>query len=466
VTSDRTPAAGLIGPAPHPPLRRRVNRARVRALGAFVIGVPLLFSAIAGVPVTSADDYRDEIKEALERQKQLQQQIKNQKQTIGELRSAEAQLQSALNETSAQLDDINADQTVVRKQIAAAEAALRVVEARYAKLVAELAHLDWTLNVLSAQLTQAEQDLDQRRRLLAQRLADAYRIQQTSMLEQVIASDSFSEVLASVGSHLRFGDQDAQLAKQIGRDEQSLDALRRTTAATRYRTDQVRLEVREQQIKIEAQRAKLLAAKKRLEALEAATKRLQAQQLATYRNVIRNKAAAERILRSQGAAQVRLKGEIAALVAKQRSYGNIPSRYNGTFAWPMKGQISQEFGCTGFPWEPPLGSCAHFHRGIDMVAVNGAPITSAADGVIVFVGYNPYDSPSDPAWIVLVAHSENLISWYGHLQPIVPKGIYEGAKVRKGALIGYEGNTGRSTGPHLHWAVQLDNQFVNPRLFV
>jgi murein DD-endopeptidase MepM/ murein hydrolase activator NlpD len=437
-----------------------------RTLAAFAVGVPLLFSLVSGIPVTRADDYRHELQQALERQKQLQQQINSHKQTLGELRTAEAKLQSAIAQTTAQLTDINADQEVVRKQIAQAEAALAVVVARYQKLLAELAQLDWTLGVLNAQLKQAEDDLTARRRLLAQRLAEAYRVQQTSLLEQVITAESFSDVLADVSSHLRFGNQDAQLAQQIERDEQSLDALRQTTEATRYRTDQVRLEVRRQQLKIEAQRAKLIAARKQLEILEAATRRLQAQQLASYRRVVRSKAQAERLLLAEGRAQVRLKAEIERLVERQRAYGNIPSRYNGSFIWPMNGRISQEFGCTGFPWEPPLGNCAHFHRGIDLVAPDGTPIRSAAAGVVVFVGYNPYDDPADPAWIVLVAHSTNLITWYGHLRPIVPKGIYEGARVASGQVIGYEGNTGHSTGPHLHWAVQLDNTFVNPRLFV
>jgi murein DD-endopeptidase MepM/ murein hydrolase activator NlpD len=440
--------------------------ARRRTFAAFLLGVPLLFSLASGIPVTRADDYRDEINQAMARQKQLQQQINDHKQTLGELRTAEAKLQSAISQTSAQLTDINADQDVVRKQIAQAEAALAIVVARYQKLLAELAHLDWTLDVLNDQLSQAQDDLLARRRLLAQRLAEAYRVQQTSLLEQVITAESFTDVLAEVSSHLRFGDQDAQLAQQIARDEKSLDALRQTTEATRYRTEQVRLEVRRQQLQIEAQRAKLLAAKKQLEILEAATRRLQAQQLSSYRRVVRSKAQAERLLLAEGRAQVRLKGEIERLIERQRGFGNIPSQYNGSFAWPLKGRISQEFGCTGFPWEPPLGSCAHFHRGIDLVAPDGTPITSAGAGVVVFVGYNPYDNPADPAWIVLVAHSTNLISWYGHLKPIVPRGIFEGAKVSKGQVIGYEGNTGNSTGPHLHWAVQLDNTFVNPRLFV
>ncbi|HEV8516120.1 MAG TPA: peptidoglycan DD-metalloendopeptidase family protein, partial [Candidatus Limnocylindrales bacterium] len=385
---------------------------------------------------------------------------------LAELRQAEAMLQSALAVTASQLDEINADLTLVRSEVVAATTALQAVEARYTTLVAELEHLDWTVGVLEEELDQAEEDLEQRKRLLGQRLAEAYQVQQTSLLEQVIGARSFTDVLANVGAHLRFGNQDAELAAQIQRDERSLEALRRTTAAVRYRTDQVRLEVREQALAIGEQRTRLEAAQEALEALEAETKRIQEEQLSQFREVEASREATEQMLLQQRTAQVRLRGEIERLIEEQRQLHRIPSHYNGTLVWPLRGRVTQEFGCTGFPWEPPLGRCAHFHRGIDLVAPRGTDIVSAGDGVVVFVGYNPYDRPGDRAWIVLVAHATNLVTWYGHLQPRIPPGIAEGAHVRAGQVIGWEGNTGHSTGPHLHWGVQLNDRFVNPRLFV
>ncbi len=439
---------------------------RIRGLGVGLVAIAVLSSSVAGVPGARADDKGQSLQGALERQRELQQQIATQTQTINDLRAAEAKLQGALARTKSQLDDIGTDLVAVRQDIGEATAALQVVEARHARLVAELGHLDWRLGILQEEVVQADEDLVERRRLLAQRLAEAYRIQQTSLLEQIITARSFSDVLVDVGSHLRFGDQDAQLAGQIERDQRALEVLRKTTAATRFRTEQVRLEVHREAVSIQQQRARLLESKKRLELLEAETKRIQAQQVAAFRQVVKTEQQAEALLNSTRVAQVRLSAEIARLIQEQSGLGNIPSAYNGIFQWPLQGRISQEFGCTGFSWEPPLGNCAHFHRGIDMVAPEGTPITAAGDGVVVFVGFNPHDDPSDPAFIVLVAHASNLVTWYGHLQPIVPPGIQRGAKVKAGDVIGFEGNTGHSTGPHLHWMVQLDNQFVNPRLFV
>jgi murein DD-endopeptidase MepM/ murein hydrolase activator NlpD len=439
---------------------------RVRGLGVALVAIAVLSSSVAGIPAARAEDKGQSLQGALQRQRELQQQIATQTQTINDLRAAEAKLQAALTRTKSQLDDIGTDLVAVRQDIVEATAALQIVEARHARLVAELEHLDWRLGILQEEVVQADEDLVERRRLLAQRLAEAYRIQQTSLLEQIITARSFSDVLVDVGSHLRFGNQDAQLAGQIELDQRALEVLRKTTAATRFRTEQVRLEVHREAVSIQQQRARLLESKKRLELLEAETKRIQAQQVAAYRQVVKTEQQAEALLRSTRVAQVRLSAEIARLIQEQSGLGNIPSAYNGIFQWPLEGRISQEFGCTGFSWEPPLGNCPNFHRGIDVVAADGAPITTPADGVVLFVGFNPHDDPSDPAFIVLVAHSTDLVTWYAHLQPIVPPGIQRGAKVKAGDVIGYQGNTGRSTGSHLHWMVQLDGQFVNPRLFV
>jgi murein DD-endopeptidase MepM/ murein hydrolase activator NlpD len=65
---------------------------------------------------------------------------------------------------------------------------------------------------------------------------------------------------------------------------------------------------------------------------------------------------------------------------------------------------------------------------------------------------------------VIIAHSQALETWYAHMTPSCP--VPQGGAVRQGQTIGHEGNTGHSTGAHLHWAVRFHDQFVNPRLFL
>ena len=129
----------------------------------------------------------------------------------------------------------------------------------------------------------------------------------------------------------------------------------------------------------------------------------------------------------------------------------------------MSGNVSQEYGCTGVIYEPAVGNCSHFHQGIDVVAPYGTPIRASGPGQVLYIGWN-YADGYDPAWIVIVAHSSGLETWYAHMQPVFP--VRAGQSVNAGQVVGFEGNTGHSTGAHLHWAVRLNGVFVNPRAFL
>jgi murein DD-endopeptidase MepM/ murein hydrolase activator NlpD len=152
------------------------------------------------------------------------------------------------------------------------------------------------------------------------------------------------------------------------------------------------------------------------------------------------------------------------LIERQIERGNIPSEFNGTLLWPLdEGQVVAEYGCSEFEWYAPGQGCEHFHNGIDLVAPYAAPVLASGDGVVVYIGWNWADGV-DPAWIVVVAHSGALRTWYAHLLPKRP--VEVGDVVKAGDIVGYEGNTGNSTGAHLHWMVELDGSFPNPRLFL
>ena len=95
-------------------------------------------------------------------------------------------------------------------------------------------------------------------------------------------------------------------------------------------------------------------------------------------------------------------------------------------------------------------------------ADGSASVAASGSGRVLYCGWN-YADGADPAWIVIIAHSSTLTTWYAHMTPGCPAGA--GSSVRAGQVIGHEGNTGHSTGAHLHWMVQYNGSFVNPRLF-
>jgi murein DD-endopeptidase MepM/ murein hydrolase activator NlpD len=436
----------------------------VRRLLALLLVVPVLAGGLLGSPVGTAR--ADELSDALAKQRAIEQQIRTQKSRVTELAKLQSSLSGQIASTRRSLATVNADLATVRRQVDQMMADIAVVQARYDDLVGQIKDLDAQLVQLRAEEALKVEQLAQQKAQLAARIRNTYDVDRRSMLELILSSASFTDLLAEAGYYLDIAAQDRALAAGIEHDQRVLAALGETIVATRAQTDQLRVDAAAEKTKLDAQLADLRQAQKQLEALEAETKRLLDAQRAAYARLSQNKAAAERVLAEARAAERALQRDIDELIARQYRLGRIPSVYNGTLEWPMSGTITQEFGCTGFSWEPPLGGCDHFHRGIDIAAPMYTPIKAAGPGTVVFAGPNPYD-PYPKAWIVIIAHSTGLRTWYGHLDNATkPPTVREGDVVRPGEVIAYEGMTGRTTGPHLHWMVELDGDFVNPRLFL
>jgi murein DD-endopeptidase MepM/ murein hydrolase activator NlpD len=142
--------------------------------------------------------------------------------------------------------------------------------------------------------------------------------------------------------------------------------------------------------------------------------------------------------------------------------------YDGSqqgWVWPTIGKVTQPFGCTGFWAEPRRGSCAHFHSGIDIANDRGTPVRAVSDGVIELVGWDPWIRP-DPDWMVIINHGNGLRTMYAHLRAKEVDGVSRGTHVYQGQLIGLMDMTGRATGPHLHFAVYLNGEPINPRNYL
>jgi murein DD-endopeptidase MepM/ murein hydrolase activator NlpD len=129
------------------------------------------------------------------------------------------------------------------------------------------------------------------------------------------------------------------------------------------------------------------------------------------------------------------------------------------FSWPARGLLTQVYGCTGFRLEPRRGRCRHFHHGIDIAAHLDAPIRAAASGVVAYVGWDPWDR-GRRSFMVILVHRGGSETLYGHLRP--RRRVRSGEVVRRGDVIGSMGNTGRSTGVHLYFAISHGFRVRNP----
>ncbi len=122
------------------------------------------------------------------------------------------------------------------------------------------------------------------------------------------------------------------------------------------------------------------------------------------------------------------------------------------FKWPIRGWITSWYG-----WRnDPFSGTRTFHTGIDIGAAHGAPVRAAMEGRVSTTGYNAVSGN-----FVIISHHSGYASMYAHLDRI---DVRKGQSVSIGTRIGAVGNTGYSTGSHLHFTVLKNGRTVNPML--
>jgi murein DD-endopeptidase MepM/ murein hydrolase activator NlpD len=123
--------------------------------------------------------------------------------------------------------------------------------------------------------------------------------------------------------------------------------------------------------------------------------------------------------------------------------------------WPVSGPVSLEFGSLEDPYQP-------FHTGIDIATTNhqvGDPVGAFMKGTVIYAG----ETSTGFGKHVEIDHGSHIVSIYGHLDSIA---VTVGQEVDMGTVIGTRGNTGWSTGPHLHFQINVFGIPVNPRVFL
>lgn len=154
-------------------------------------------------------------------------------------------------------------------------------------------------------------------------------------------------------------------------------------------------------------------------------------------------------LLEDASARERSLAELQEFLRAQRSIAAVtPS------VWPVSGWVTSEFG----PRTNPFGSRREFHSGIDIATKLGAPIQAPADGIVTNVEKRP-----DLGLLIRIEHGRGISTLYAHL---FRSAVSKGQMVKRGEVIGYVGNSGRSTGAHLHYSVNLNGVYVNPRKYL
>ena len=146
---------------------------------------------------------------------------------------------------------------------------------------------------------------------------------------------------------------------------------------------------------------------------------------------------------------------------KSASFSRVQRNYPRTWLkdimpsqWPVNGQIISRYGDRSDPFSGEGG----FHQGVDITAKIGTPVYAAADGIVHNAEYS-----GRYGRLITIDHGSGVATWYAHLSQFQ---VVAGEEIRRGQLIGYSGNSGRVSGPHLHFEVRQGGNPVNPSRFL
>ena len=149
----------------------------------------------------------------------------------------------------------------------------------------------------------------------------------------------------------------------------------------------------------------------------------------------------------------RAESELSVIIGLKQVWRAVPDN-DLDFILPAQGEMSSRFGLRRFFNEQPRAP----HAGLDLAVERGTPVKASAPGTVLATDDYFFNGKT-----VFIDHGNGLLTMYCHLDKFEVK---VGQTVSKGQLIGLSGETGRATGPHLHWSVMLNGAMVDPELFV
>lgn len=330
---------------------------------------------------------------------------------------------------------------ILQGEIAAMDAQLHSVQAQIDDETAKLVTLGQQVDQAREQLAQKKAELAKHLADFGQRMRIMYKSGKVSGLELVFSAANFSDLMNRI---LFFNDivrEDRRQAVQLQQERAGIEVIKADLEGKQAQQAGVVKQIQDQKAQLQTVRDQRSVREQQIAAIEV---QFQHQ------------------LDEMQAQRAALQAQIASLIQESRR-----ARSSGKWKWPMDGAITQGFGCTSYPFEPYDPTCPshHFHTGIDIATDYGTAV-HAADGGIVhnftmgciwgggLCGYGHY---------VVIIHAGGFSSLYGHLSGYA---IADGTQVDKDTIIGYEGSTGNSTGPHLHFEIDLAGMPVDPLAYL
>jgi murein DD-endopeptidase MepM/ murein hydrolase activator NlpD len=425
------------GTQPRVPKTHVMGRRLVLLLSVVALGLGL--AAIAG-----AADYSTQ-------KQQVDAKLEELKGRIAEIRRREEGIRSELVVVNGRISALESKVGAVTGQLDQLNRDLDLRKRRLDTL-RELYQLETVrLGQLRVQFATAKRNLDRR-------LVDLYQQEDPTAIDVVLNSASIQDVLDNLEFVEKIGQQDRRIVKEVAAARDSMTRARARTkeAAAGVQAEARVIAARASQVAVVRnqlleQRGRLTAARDdKRQSLDTLTaeEREEAEEMdalvATSARLADQIRAAQEAARRAAEERARLAQQQAQQSGQAAPVQAAPSAAPGALIWPAQGPVTSPYG-------PRWG---RMHEGIDIGAPLGAPIVASAAGtVIVSASLDGYGNT------IVIDHGGGIATLYGHASSLL---VGVGAVVSRGQQIATIGNTGRSTGPHLHFEVRVNGSAVDP----
>ena len=391
-------------------------RRMARRIGLLLAVAALPFALWAALPLVSTGQSPDS----------LQRQIDRKRDQIESHKGRERVLTSAISGFTQKINTLQADITVLQTKQVRLESDLEAKRAELARIQEELRRERLHLARLRTRLAEARVEL-------ASRLVELYKQDAPDVVTVVLESDGFADLLERTEFMQRTSAQDARIISRVR-------VAKAESIETAAKLDRLEKRAEEVARAIEAEVIEVAAVKGQLvdRRDSYASARSGKYQLLTSTRADRHELEdhVESLEREQAAVIAKLQGPWAVAGPLRPGSGGL--------IWPANGSISSGFG---YRW-------GRLHAGVDIPLPEGTPLRAAASGSVAIAGwvggYGNY---------TCIQHSGSLSTCYGHQSSI---GVSVGQSVSQGQVIGHSGNTGHSTGPHVHFEVRINGSPVDP----
>lgn len=381
-----------------------MNNISKRLLSAIMAGM-LLFSQTA-YAAKSVSELKKELEQNKKESEKLKEQIKDKQE---DKNAATAKINELDVQISNMQDDIDDVQDVIDEKQS-------------------------EINAANSKIEVLNSDIEKTKDKLKARLKVMYEYGSTSYIEILMESKGFSDLFTRIAAVQAIARHDNSVMDKYAGQIEELEAAK---------------------LVVESEKQEQIEAKSILTGKQDQLESLRSEKNKVVKELEQDIAALEAAEKQKEKDANSLQSEINKALASSKS-SNVVYQGNGKFGWPSASSttVTSEFGYRIHP----IFKTKKLHRGMDIGAAYGTNVLAAEAGVVLTAGYN-----GSYGYYVTINHGSGYVTLYAHNSKLLVK---SGDKVTRGQVIAKCGSTGNSTGPHIHFEVQVNGALVNPRKYL